>query len=376
MPAILREVLKTNTFEEQRQIINTLADDFHAYSSGTGFSTFLNLVDGSVTSPALFFDSDNSLGLYKADTETLGVVSSSNKVFTFTKNRVDTFKKFIIQNSLIDSVSISNDGNYYRAGSYEVPVTGGSGSNAFIELTVSAFEANITNSGSGYPAGVLTDVTITSGSGTGGTADITVAGIEGNITNGGTGYPAEISYVDVPFSGGNGSGGLADVVVDASGVIVSVIVSNSGTGYLNGDILTFNNADLNYVDSLGNPQSSTGSNFSYTITNVPYIVTDVSPSTSWEGKNYLINDNCGISGTATGNGLSFTLTDVGYISNVTSVSDGGDGYSIGDNVSPTAVRGGQDQWIGIIETYNLNVQVQDIGGGVNRYFIDIGDGNG
>ena len=66
MPAILREVLKTNTFEEQRQIINTIGDDFFAYSSGTGFSTFLKLVDGSASSPALFFDTDVDLGLFKS----------------------------------------------------------------------------------------------------------------------------------------------------------------------------------------------------------------------------------------------------------------------------------------------------------------------
>jgi hypothetical protein len=356
-------------------IINSLGQDVYDFTSGS-ISSSIRLDDGTVSSPALFFDSDSSVGLYKSDLETLAIASSSNKVFDFTKDVVNSYKKYVIQNSLISSAVITTNGNYYRAGSFSTPLSGGSGDGGYLQVDVSAFAANITNSGSGYPAGTLTDVTITGGSGVDGTADLTVAGIEGIITNGGTGYPADISYVDVPFTNGSGTGGLADVVVNSSGVISSVIVSDSGSGYQNGDVLTFANADLNYVDSEGNAQSSNGSNFSYTITNVPYIVTQVVPSVNWSGSGYLIGNVCGVSGTSTGFGLSFTLTDVGFIDAITAVADGGSGYSIGDQTSPTVVFGSQDQWNGIVTSYTINVQVQDIGGGINRYFLDIGDGNG
>ena len=66
MPATLREVLRSNTFEEQRQIINTLGLDFRDYVDGTGFSSVVRLTDGTASSPALFFDTDVDLGLFKS----------------------------------------------------------------------------------------------------------------------------------------------------------------------------------------------------------------------------------------------------------------------------------------------------------------------
>ena len=375
MAATLREVLKSHTFETQRQIINTLGQDVYDFTTGT-ISSSLRLDDGTINSPSLFFDTDNTLGLYKSSAETLGIASNDNLVAEFNKDYVNSYKKLIILNSRVSSAIVATDGNYYRAGSYSTPVSGGSGSGASIQVTVTAFEANITNSGSGYPAGTITDVTLTGGSGTGGTVDLTVAEVQGIITNNGTGYPVDISYLDVPLQNGSGNGILADIVVNSSGVISSVIISNSGTGYQNGDVLTVANADLSYVDSQGNPQSSNGSNFAFTITNNPYIVTNVTPSSTWSGKNYLIGNTCGVTGTSSGAGLAFTLTDVGYISDVTAISNGGSGYSIGDQVSPAVVFGAQDQWNGIVASYEILVQVQDIGGGVNRYFLDIGDGNG
>jgi hypothetical protein len=373
MPAILREVLKTNTFEQQRQIINTLAQDFYDYSLGSGFSTYLNLVDGTSTEPALFFNSERDLGIYKPSLSTLAITSEGNRVFDFSTTDINSYRPFNVKSTAASSISIFNGGQYYKTGGYSsVPVFGGAGSDLTVSVVVTPIEATITNGGSGYPAGTTTNVAISGGSGQNGTVDITAVGIVGTIVSGGSGY-ANFTYTDVPLQGGSGTGARATLTV-SGGVVTSVTITASGSGYVNNNTLTVNNADLIYNDpATGSNVTSGGSGFSYRITNTPYVVTSVVPSSSWSGTGYLINDTATVTGVS-GSGLQFTLTKVGYISSAT-LSNGGSGYSVNDSVSPTYAEATQDNYFGILNvvTYQVNVQATVDG---NRYFINLNDGNG
>lgn len=92
----------------------------------------------------------------------------------------------------------------------------------------------------------------------GGTITAGVAGalnVLGAIT-GGSGY-ANGSYSNVPLTGGTGTGATANIVV-SGGVITSVIIVNSGTGYAAGTPLNASVANL----------GGTGTGFAVAVTSV------------------------------------------------------------------------------------------------------------
>lgn len=73
---------------------------------------------------------------------------------------------------------------------------------------------------------------------------------------GGTGYVDGV-YKEVALTGGAGSGAIAEITV-AGGAVTNVFISNYGTGYVNGNVLTTSNANL----------GGSGSGFGITISNV------------------------------------------------------------------------------------------------------------
>lgn len=91
----IREVLLSNTFEQQRQLINLIGTDIGDCQNlvtpskvvttsvnqvVAGFVTLsgqtIRLEDGSLAAPSLSFDTTTNLGLYKVDANTLGVTKS------------------------------------------------------------------------------------------------------------------------------------------------------------------------------------------------------------------------------------------------------------------------------------------------------------
>ena len=91
----IREVLLSNTFEQQRQLINLIGTDIGDCQNlvtpskvvttsvnqvVAGFVTLsgqtIQLEDGTLAAPSLSFDSTTNLGLYKVDANTLGVSKS------------------------------------------------------------------------------------------------------------------------------------------------------------------------------------------------------------------------------------------------------------------------------------------------------------
>lgn len=75
----------------------------------------------------------------------------------------------------------------------------------------------------------------------------------GSISNAGSGY-GSATYTNVPLTGGTGTGAEATIVVTA-GAVTSVTITDEGAGYLIGDVLSANNADL----------GGSGSGFGYSV---------------------------------------------------------------------------------------------------------------
>ena len=103
--------------------------------------------------------------------------------------------------------------------------------------TGSIFDCSINNAGSSYGGGYYTDVPLTGGSGTGATADITISngGINGiQITNSGNGGSTAANYTNVPLTGGSGTGATANIEVTYIGSVGSIRIDDPGAGGIDG----------------------------------------------------------------------------------------------------------------------------------------------
>jgi hypothetical protein len=156
-------------------------------------------------------------------------------------------------------------GSGYKTGSYtDVPLTGGNGSDAEATIVVdnSGPIDTLTGlvGGSGYDDGTYLAVPLTGGSGSGALADITVAGGEVTgvtIADGGTGYvTGEVLSADDADLGGLGGSGFGIAVGDTKGSVVGVTITDAGSGYESGDTLSAVDAN---IGGLG------GSGFSITV---------------------------------------------------------------------------------------------------------------
>lgn len=116
---------------------------------------------------------------------------------------------------------------------------------------------SVTNAGSGYIVGSYTGVKLNGGNGSGAAASFVSEGIQGSITTPGSGYVSN-AYSGVLLTNGSGSAATANIVV-TNGAVTNVTIVTSGSGYLNGDVLSASNTNL----------GGTGSGFQYTISNNP-----------------------------------------------------------------------------------------------------------
>ena len=346
MPATLREVLKTNTFEEQRQLINTIGLDFKDYVEGSGFSSTLRLDDGSSTSPAVFFDSDVDLGFYKRADGILRFVSGGSASLDISDTRIQPYKTFIYESADAGAISPNTVGGTlalgegYPVGTYTNQSTlGGTGSGLTIDFVVLAFEGNITNTGSGYAPGTYNTQSFVniSSSGSGGTANIVVAGLETSSLTGGSNYDASQTFTNVPLQGGNGSGAIAALTTNDQGIIDSFAITNQGdNNYQAGDILTVNNVNLTW----GDPETqvtytSGGSGFQLVVNSNIYTVSQVNTPSSWSGTGYAIGDTVSATLDGVGSNFVFEFTNVGFIdSGSLLINEVGLNYTDGDIIRP------------------------------------------
>jgi hypothetical protein len=232
MPAI--QVARTDTFEQQRQKINQIGSTlFSITAGGSDLSTGnLKLGDGTRTSPSLAFVSDPGLGIYKSDDNTIGYVSDGKKIADFSPTAFYNFKDFIIRKSVLTSsgLSVLDSGTNYDPGSYtNIPLLGGTGDEATVDITVTEFTGTITNSGSNYIEGSFTNIDLINGSGSGANVSFDIEGIEGFISNNGSGYIPG-TYSSVPLTGGSGTGSTANITITGE-TILSGTITSGGSGY-------------------------------------------------------------------------------------------------------------------------------------------------
>tara|TARA_B100002019_G_scaffold279350_1_gene281142 strand:+ start:418 stop:4689 length:4272 start_codon:yes stop_codon:yes gene_type:complete len=272
MPAI--NVARTDTFELQRQKINQIgARLFDVTGGGSDLSTGnLKLGDGTVIAPSLAFDTDATLGLYKADTKTLGFVSTTKRVLELSDTAVTCIQDLnLTQEQLTtNGVTILNAGSLYEGGTYNnIPLTGGSGVAGEATIVVTPYGGSVTNFGAGYTPGNYGQgsggIKLNGGTGSGVEVSFDVDGIAGTVVNAGSNYAASTTTNAVPLTGGNGSGAEADIITGTSGEVLDIVIVSQGSGYLNGDILSVN---PNF-DGAG-----TGSGFQYRIDGNPGIVSN------------------------------------------------------------------------------------------------------
>ena len=321
MPAVLRNVAKTDTLESQRQKINLLAQDVYGISSGgSDLATGnLRLGDGTLASPSLAFTSDSSLGIFKPENKTIEIACESKSLFQFSSDTHYSYRNFVLQRKQLETtgIVITSGGSFYDEGTYsDILLLGGTGDGATANFTVVGFSGSVTNAGSGYTIGSYSQQKITGGSGSGAQVDFIIEGIQGTTTSVGSGY-ASGSYTNVPLTGGSGSGAQATISV-FGGEINSVSITSQGTGYSINNVLSASAANL----------GGSGSGFQYTITNNPLKVKDLTISEYGNGS-YTSGNNLslpaavtGVTTTLTGNvsGLSTTLSTASPLVTLSSTS--------------------------------------------------------
>ena len=233
MPAV--NVARTDTFEQQRIKINTIATQIFAISAGgSDLSTgILKLGDGSLTTPSLAFSNEAGLGFFRPANKTLGITSSGKKLVNFTNEGLISFKDIIVQKNIISDLVTSDPGSLYDAGSFQdVQLLGGTGENATANITVTEYVFTQNSNGAGYEYGNYSEAGLEGGNGNDdATIDFEVKGIEATITNAGSGYlPGTYSDVPVQNVSSSGSGETATVTVGGT-VDYGGSISNAGTGY-------------------------------------------------------------------------------------------------------------------------------------------------
>ena len=268
MPAI--NVARTDTFEQQRQKINSIATQiFNISAGGSDLSTgILKLGDGTKSLPSMAFSSDASLGFYKPTVSTISFVSNGKNILDLKEQTVISYKDFDVQKKSLFTTGAGiqvTPGSGYEFGTFTgITLKGGSGAAAEATFFVDHFSGT-SGTGDGYLAGTHT-APLAGGTGSDAEVTFSVEGILGSVTAVGSGY-VEAAYLDVPLTGGNGTGATANIEVDAAGEVINASITNNGdNNYRTNDVLSANNSDL----------GGSGSGFQFTVVNDGGIFTFIS----------------------------------------------------------------------------------------------------
>ena len=258
MPAI--NVSRTDTFESQRQKINEIgANLFQISQGGSDLSTGnLKLGDGLKSTPSLGFINQASLGIYRPTPGVISFVSDGKKLLDTGVETIVSYRDFVIQQNVIQdsNISLLDTGENYDPGTYtNIPLTGGTGDLATVDLVVDNFEGTVTSPGANYNPGTYSNIVLEGGTGTGTIIAFEVPGIVGDITEPGSGYaPAE--YTGVSLINGSGTGAEATITVEGTSTLTGS-VTNKGTLYADNvylDIPLRNNPTQTFVvTSIANP---------------------------------------------------------------------------------------------------------------------------
>ena len=274
MPAI--NVARTDTFEQQRVKINQIGTTlFNVTSGGSDLATGnLKIGDGSLAVPSLAFDADQSLGFYRPEAGVIGYASAGKLLYQTSESGFLSFRDFVFRkNEINDSgIGITNNGANYDPGSYtNIPLIGGTGSGATVDVVVGDF-IGTESAGENYAPGTFTNIPVVGGStATRSFADFEVEPIVLDITDGGSGYTDGV-YTGVSLTNGSGSNATADITI--SGGVAFAGNITGGSGYTDG----------NYTQSLRNEAKQT---YVVTVTGSPgsyafVLDGNTQPTLNWE----------------------------------------------------------------------------------------------
>lgn len=438
--AILRNVAKSDTFEKQRQTINQIASDLFAIGGGgSDLSTgLLRLGDGTRTEPSLSFVNDTSVGIYRPGTKLLAFVSDGKKLHQLQNESSLYYRNVILQKNVLDTggTEITSAGQNYDPGQYEnIAVVGGTGQAGTFNLTVSAFDGT-TTPGSGYDApdtaggtggSSYSNIVLIGGTG----ADIRVTITYDDATGGFseteiTDYGDE-NYVvgDVLTLPGSVAGVTATLTEDSSEITVAdtsgiyegyLVVKTGGTGNLaapiTGDItvsqvldattlVVSSSADVAGTATFNfNAPWGNGSNYAFTIDKTG-VVTNLSINSAGEG--YSVDDTLTVFNLDLTKPIEY-LVDIEGLISVTFTTTVSSGTFVAGNTynfsradpfggAPTTISadceevitsGGEITYVTFSVSGTDSISGDDTIGGltvdttenVNRYTIDIQDGNG
>ena len=265
MPAI--NVAKSDTFEVQRQKINTIGSQIFAISQGgSDLSTgLLKIGDGTRQVPSLSFINEGGLGFYRPSISTLGIVGNNQKLVDFsTTEGFVTYKNISTRKNVLidDGIRINNTGSGYDEGTYEaIPLLGGTGEGGTVNITVVGFSGTVTSPGADYISGQYSGIPLLGGSGSGAEAAFSAEEFIGTITNVGSGY-APGGYI-VNVTGGSGSGATASISITGNATLIGSI-TNTGSGLTDGvygQTQFANNPTQTFViTSVPNPDPGAGQN--------------------------------------------------------------------------------------------------------------------
>lgn len=312
--AVLRSVAKTDTFEIQRQTINSIGQDLYNLSSGSASQTFggIQLLDGTVSAPSFSYASENTLGLYR---KTLGVLSAAasdkdivDLALTGTVYYTDiNLRKYFLAD---ENLTITSPGSNYSVGDYvSVPLLGGTGAGAVADIGVRDWVGSITNAGSGYTEGSYNGL-----------------------------YPYVIS------GAGNGDA-IFTITVDENGNVSAVTVEQYGTGYTQGTVLGLYGATTSATTLSTADYNVTVSDTSTILPNSVVTGTGIAEGTTVssiiDGTTVELSALPEIDGASTltftptyggGNGFQFTISAIAAVGSVT-ITNGGNGYAVGDTLT-------------------------------------------
>lgn len=336
--------------------------------------------------------------------EQTNLIASSSKALAAAGGTTETISNAVLTyvsggseklDTVIGGLGGITAGSGYTNGTYNgVALSGGSGSGATANITVSGNKVTavtLVNQGVGYAANDLLGVTPNLVGGTGTGFSIPVTTIETNrigvlgptLTAAGSGTPSANTYTDVLLSGGTGSGAKATVVVGVSG-ITTVTVTNPGTGYTAGDILT--------IATTGGIAGAT-----IAVSSLRAGVKTLGTVTGGSGYTDGIYEDVPLTGSSTGTGakativvsagaiVKTTLTDSGsgYLNTDTlsvaanSIGGTGSGFSVPISAVNTAIAGGEGTRGA---TYNLRLkdgtnlsvtQISEAGNGTPKYTVNV-----
>ena len=317
MPAI--NVAKTDTFELQRQKINTIGQQIFSVTEGGSDLTTgnLKLGDGTLASPSLSFASENGLGVYKPSTSLFGLAVSNKRIINFglTTTSYSTFD-YIKTSINTANTTILNAGSNYDTGVFPlISLTGGVGAGALATVTVAEYTGTLTP-GTGYNSGTYNSIGLVgSATGSGASIEFTVEDVTGEITNSGSGY-TDGQYTSVPLIGSATGSGLTCTADVSGGQITITLDAGTGLNYQLGDVLGVNDADVG---------GGGGSNFAFTVTNSPNRIDAITFVN--RGSGYAVNDVLTLPGPITGITSQFYDTVTGV---TTTLVDGSAQITVAD----------------------------------------------